>query len=392
MEYKLEGGRLSILLPERIDTAVSETVNSEINDICQREEHSSLVLDAEHLSFIASSGLRILVSLARKEKNLRVVNTCLNVYNVFEMTGFTRIMKVEKALRKINLKQCEQIGFGGNGAVYRVSEDEIVKVNYNRYADEEIELEMQKAKEAFIMGIPTAISFDVVDCGEGNRGVIYETIKSKTLGETFQQDNNVIEEYVPKYVELLNVLHNTHTDNPIFDNIKENYHQQALKAGTYFTPEEAEMLLQIWEALPDGNCLVHGDAHPKNVMVQDGELMWIDMATLSVGHPIFDLISIVVLISGLRSDEMAMRLAGMNLTTMKKVYDAFLRSYFHTDDPEMLARLDKMCSLLRFIRSVFAISFNTPETNKMRPLIINAARERLFPNLQAIIGAIKFLS
>ena len=36
---------------------------------------------------------------------------------------------------------------------------------------------------SFLLGVPTAITFDMVDCGEGHRGVVYETLHSITLGE-----------------------------------------------------------------------------------------------------------------------------------------------------------------------------------------------------------------
>jgi hypothetical protein len=125
------------------------------------------------------------------------------------MTGFSRIINISKALRKIDLEKCERIGFGGNGAVYSVSEDEIVKVNYNPDTYEGLDKELTKAKEAFLLGIPTAISFDTVDCGDGKRGVVYEIIKNRTLGETMQAEPERIEELTEQYVAQLNRLHAT---------------------------------------------------------------------------------------------------------------------------------------------------------------------------------------
>ena len=80
-----------------------------------------MVLDAEKLQYVASSGLRTILKLVKTEKNFSMENVSESVYNVFEMTGFSRIMTIKKALRKIDLDKCERIGFGGNGAVYRVS-------------------------------------------------------------------------------------------------------------------------------------------------------------------------------------------------------------------------------------------------------------------------------
>ena len=95
------------------------------------------------------------------------------------------------------------LGAGGEGAVYRISPDELVKVNYRPDSREEIDEELKKAKEAFIMGIPTAISFDISDCGEGRLGVIYETIKSRSLGEIVEDEPEHMTELMKKYVMLM---------------------------------------------------------------------------------------------------------------------------------------------------------------------------------------------
>ena len=43
------------------------------------------------------------------------------------------------------------------------------------------------------------------------------------------------------------------------------------------------------EAVPKQNTLMHGDYHTNNIMVQNGEPLLIDMDTLCMGHPIFEL-------------------------------------------------------------------------------------------------------
>ena len=44
-------------------------------------------------------------------------------------------------------------------------------------------------------------------------------------------------------------------------------------------------------AVPDDLHMMHGDYHIKNVMLQNGESLLIDMDTLCHGHPIFELAS-----------------------------------------------------------------------------------------------------
>ena len=389
--YQLENEVLFVSLEGRLDTEASAKFEVEFAEVSKNNPHNSLIMDASNLEYIASSGLRIMLKMVKTEKNFKLENVIPAVYSVFEVTGFSKIITMTKALRKIDLEKCEKIGAGGNGAVYRVSEDEIVKVNYNPDTYEGLDKELAKAKEAFLLGIPTAISFDLVDCGDGKKGVVYEAIKSSTLGETIQKDPSRMEELTERYVEQLNLLHSVHTDNPVYGSAKASFVKQAEDASKYLTEEEGELMKQILEALPEGDRLVHCDAHPKNIMIQNGEMLWIDMEGMSVGHPIYDLISIAVILNGMRTEEMSIGICGMDNATVAQFKNCFIRKYFKTEDPEMIQKLGGMLDGLRLIRAVFAIGFTTSGTEKYRSAIIEMARQYFFPNIQKIVGGIKFL-
>lgn len=389
--FKLENDVLVVSLGGRMDTDASAAFENELAAKCKENPHTSVVFDASDLEYIASSGLRIILKMAKTEKNFRIENVIASVYSVFEVTGFSKIINITKALRKIDLDKCEKIGAGGNGAVYRISEDEIVKVNFNPETYQGLDKELAKAKEAFLLGIPTAISFDMVDCGQGRRGVVYETIKSLTLGETIQKEPHRMEELTEKYIEQLTQLHSTHTDNPVFGSAKDNYRNQVANASKHLTPEEGEQLKLILDALPEGDRLVHCDAHPKNIMIQNGEMLWIDMEQMSAGHPIYDIISIAVILNGMRTDEMMIGIAGMDNATVAKLKDCFIRKYFRTEDPQMIQKFGSMLDALRLIRAVFAIGFTSSNTEKFRPAIIDMARKVFFPNIQNIVGGVKYL-
>ena len=389
--YKLDDEVLKVSLGGRFDTEASAKFETEFAEVSKSNPHSSLVIDASNLEYIASTGLRVMLKMVKTEKNFKIENVIPAVYNVFEVTGFSKIINMSKALRKIDLSKCEKIGAGGNGAVYRVSEDEIVKVNYNPETYEGLDKELAKAKEAFLLGIPTAISFDLVDCGDGKKGVVYEAIKSRTLGESIQEDPSRMEELTEKYIEQLNLLHSVHTDNPVFGSAKDSYRKQVEAASKFLTEEEGQLLNLILEVLPEGDRLVHCDAHPKNIMIQNGEMLWIDMEGMAVGHPIYDLISIAVILNGMRTDEMIMNIAGMDNAMVALFKNCFIRKYFKTEDPEMIQKYGGMLDGLRLIRAVFAIGFTSENTEKFRPAIIEMARQYFFPNIQKIAGGIKFL-
>lgn len=85
-------------------------------------------IDASELEYISSAGLRVLLKLAKAVGDVTVNNVSSEVYEIFEVTGFTEILNVKKALREVSIEGCQLIGKGGNGTVYRIDNETIVKV------------------------------------------------------------------------------------------------------------------------------------------------------------------------------------------------------------------------------------------------------------------------
>ena len=65
-------------------------------------DNASPRLCADRLEYISSAGLRVLMKLRKKAgKALPVLNVSPEVFEVFEMTGFTELLDVKKRLREI---------------------------------------------------------------------------------------------------------------------------------------------------------------------------------------------------------------------------------------------------------------------------------------------------
>ena len=59
--------------------------------------------------------------------------------------------------------------------------------------------------------------------------------------------------------------------------------------SAHIPEEQGKKLRALIEAVPKMNTLMHGDYHTNNIMVQNGEPLLIDMDTLCMGHPVFEL-------------------------------------------------------------------------------------------------------
>ena len=137
------------------------------------------VIDAAGLEYISSAGLRALMRIRKSEGALTVRNVSSELYETFDITGFTSLLNVQKALRFISVEGLEQIGAGAHSAVYRLDEESILKVVKDMTPDA-IRAEMQVAKQVFVHGIPTAISYDMVRTEEGY-GEVFEMVRADTL-------------------------------------------------------------------------------------------------------------------------------------------------------------------------------------------------------------------
>ncbi len=252
-----------------------------------------LIIDASELDFISSAGLRVILSAKKRcsNKTFKVIGVNNDVKSVFDVTGFSEIMDIESSVRQISVEGCELIGAGACGECYRLDDETIVKLYYPHIESKEIETEKAFAKKAFVLGIPTAISYDIVECN-GRTGVMYELIKSKTLGELIRSDYENVDKYIDMYVDVCKKVSSIRTDDDSLPKFKEGSREYIEKL-TKTDSREKEYLYKFLDLIPDGNYCIHGDLNINNIMVENNECVLIDMGELGVGMPLFDISRIV---------------------------------------------------------------------------------------------------
>ena len=156
-----ENGKLVIVLSGKINSSNASAVENELRELCREHPCDSVELDCDALEYCTSAGLRVILRLKQNVDDTVLMNVNADLYNIFEMTGFTEMMEVHKAYRVISVEDCEVIGQGANGKVYRIDPDTIVKVYLNPDALPEIHRGRELARLAFVAGVPTAIPYDV---------------------------------------------------------------------------------------------------------------------------------------------------------------------------------------------------------------------------------------
>lgn len=335
---------------------------TEIHNVLNKEQDiKQLTCDASELTYISSTGLRIILQLRKAYPQFTVVEVQPEVYNVFEMTGFTKMMRIEKALRQIDIAGCEEIGRGGVGIVYRLTPDSIIKVFREGSDIKEVSKEISMAKEAFVLGMPTAISFDIVKVGS-QYGLVYELLDAKTLSSCINEHPERLEEYAIKYAHLFRQLHSIEVPaNSTIPNAHENEIKAIEHISRYFADDEIEIMKQILKAIPQGNRLLHCDLQTKNVMLQGDEPMLIDMGEVGYGHPLIDLGHAKSAMVYLVGDYEAV--IGFPKKYSEQLWDIFIHEYFKGETEEMIAHRDSQITAVARLRnfSWLSLSDSFPE-------------------------------
>ena len=269
-------GQLTIAISGRVDAAEAQNLQQEALALVDgRREINSIVVDASQMTFISSLGLRVMLTLKKKVDDLRIIGVNADVYNVFSITGFHKIITVEKALPSVSVEGCPLVN--GRKDVYQLTEDTVLKVFPEGTTKADVDKEVAMAKEAFVLGVPTAMAFDIVMV-DGRYALEYESTAPMAI------------DAIPLGTLVRN-LHELKVDPeegtfaPGVVMLKKRI--EALEP--YLGEDAVSKLLQMIKVLPDATALLHGNLTLDCIMKQNEEPIFTNMGGVCFGHPVLDL-------------------------------------------------------------------------------------------------------
>ena len=342
-----------IKLNGQIDSSNSARVEKEIMTQLDAQEDASVVFDASELEYISSAGLRVLLRIRKSYPDMRITGVTPDIYEILDMTGFTEMMPVEKAYRVVSIEGCEEIGRGANGTIYRIDQDNVVKVYNNADALADIQHEREVAKLALILGIPTAISYDVVRVGE-SYGSVFELLNASSFSKILATEPEKMDWCVKEYVELLKKIHSTVVPAEKLPDMKETVLSWARFMQDHLPEEAGKKLLAMVEAVPHDDHMIHGDYHTKNVELQNDEVLLIDMDTLAVGHPIFELASMFNSFIGYSelNHETILKFQGFDFETGSTFWYKSLAAYLGTNCETKIREVEDKARIVGYTRMI----------------------------------------
>ena len=241
---------------------------------------------------------------------------------------------VSKALRQISVEGCEMIGSGAYGKVYRIDPETIAKIYTPGMSLEEVQKERDTAQKAFLLGIPTAISYDVVksdDC----YGVVFELLNAKTVAQCMDADPSCVKKMGVGSAKLLRELHQISVEDKTFPERKQEMLDWVEKIVPVLDASEIEEIRSFIQSVPDSKNFLHGDFNSKNIMVNGDEFLLIDIGDAAIGHAVFDVAGLVLpyrrLINSKLPAEERKRLLGFRLEDANLLLHTLIAAYFGID-------------------------------------------------------------
>ena len=349
--YRIDKDILYISVSGRIDASNAAQAEEEIFKVKNANPGKHTVLDADNLEYISSAGLRVILRLRKEEPKLAIINVASEVYEVFDMTGFTDMVTVEKAYQRMSVDGCEFIAKGANGAVYRYDDETILKTYFAKDALPEIKQERENARKAFVLGINTAIPYGIVRVGDGY-GTVTELLNAVSVTKLIRENPDDMSEAAKYYIDMLKSIHSIEVEDGEVPDMKEIALDWANFVAPHLPEETGKKLLALVEAVPKQNTMLHGDYHTNNVMVQNGEPLLIDMDTLCMGHPVFELGSMFNAFLGYSEldHQVTLNFFGYTHESAEKFWDMSLKMYLGTEDEAVCRSIAEKAMIIGYTR------------------------------------------
>lgn len=187
-------------------------------------------------------------------------------------------------------------------------------------------------------------------------------------------------------VDLLKKIHSTKVEKGNLVSTKEAMIEKAVNCKSYLPKEIGEKLMRLIYEIPMSDTLIHGDFHIKNIMKQNDEMILIDMDTISVGHPIFDLSAIYATYRAFSCVDKnnPQEFLGISSEQSEKILELIFKYYFNNESQEYIDTVMYKASILAYMSVLWLRTSFGEENNEVQKQEIEFCKDYLTKNLPEI--------
>ena len=234
---------------------------------------------------------------------------------------------------KISLSDYVLSGGGANGESYDHKQDPSIMLKL--YFPGKIEQplsEMQYARRAFELGIPSPEPGEYVVTDDGRYGIRFKRILGKkSYARAVGDDPRNVVRYASEFARMCLQLHSIHVPPQGLEHVKDKYYR-LLEVNPFFTTEQKDRLGRFIADAPDTDTAIHGDLQYGNAIFVGDKRYFIDMGDFGYGYNLFD-VGMVYLSSCLSGEDFIREAFHMPKSLSMQFWRAFAPEYFGADRP-----------------------------------------------------------
>ena len=159
---------------------------------------------------------------------------------------------------------------------------------------------------------------------------------------------------VREFAKMLSLIHSTVVPDEKLPDMKSTVTGWVEFMKDYLPQKYWNKLSKMVAAVPDDNHMIHGDYHIKNLVLQGDEVLLIDMDTLAVGNPVFELGSIYNAFAGFSEydHDQVKKFLGIDRATSIDFWHRTLAAYLGTSDPQKIKEVEDKARIIGYVRLI----------------------------------------
>lgn len=301
-----------------------------------------LVLNASGLERITQAGIEEIRRLSEGSKQFALDELNQDCYVALFLSGLQNVAGRHMGLPEIDLSQCQELGHGANGDVYRVDDELIIKTFRKQPTFDEISWERTLTRNALRAGVPCPISFGYA-MAEGKIALLFEMVKSTSFVKMVRKDRANIQLHIDEYVDLVKKLHGKKgdvlNDFPRYALLKELI-RKSEKLDDLVGEEYAGVAKKMLESIDEPEVLIHGDIQPSNIRFGASGTGFIDMETISTGPAIIDIGALrrTLFFKWEFSGETENTFLGITSDESVEIWESFISRYYANESGETVSQ------------------------------------------------------
>lgn len=198
------------------------------------------------------------------------------------------------------MKLGRKIGEGGNSEVFEWG-DKVIKLAKPNTDLTALQREFKNTLTVWKLGVPVPQPCEIVEF-KHRPGIVFERVDGDSMKERFykniiEKTNNTNPEAdwpeVRVTARLLSELHQLSTDEM---RLQRDFLKRQIRSVNQLHEDEKEEIINILNRIPVKKQICHGDPNPNNILISNGEHVFIDWNDATSGNPESDVAEYIVMI------------------------------------------------------------------------------------------------